>query len=65
MQVLTEERAALELMAYEACCDEVCIDAKLCHSEANLADSMAKATASGPIRLYMTSRAWAIGRDES
>ena len=35
-----------------------------CHSEANLSDSLTKATAYGPIELYMRTGCWVLVHDE-
>eukprot|EP00974_Lingulodinium_polyedra_P127522 11202463-Lingulodinium_polyedra.AAC.1 len=64
MHTLTEKRTALELMAYAHCIQEVGITTRWCHSEANLADSLTKTTAPGPIEIYMRTHTWALVQDE-
>ena len=63
MHTLKEKRTALELMAYAQCILEVGIDTRWCHSEANLADSLTKTTAPGPMELYMKNHMWALVED--
>ena len=60
MHALAEKRTALDLMAYAQCIHEVGIDTRWCHSEANLADSLTKTTAPGPMELYMKHHTWAL-----
>ena len=64
MHTLTEKRTALELMAYAQCIKEVGIETRWCHSEANLADSLTKTTAPGPMELYMKTHKWALVEDD-
>ncbi|CAK0866482.1 unnamed protein product [Prorocentrum cordatum] len=63
-QSLAEKRTALELMAFEKCINETKLIVRWCHSEANLADSLAKTTATGPIDLYMKTWSWALVDDD-
>ena len=64
MQSLAEKRTALELMAFERCIEETGLIVRWCHSEANLSDSLTKASASGPIELYMRTGCWVLVHDE-
>eukprot|EP00959_Pyramimonas_sp_CCMP1952_P303163 6343568-Pyramimonas_sp.AAC.1 len=64
MQSLAEKRTALELMAFERCIEETGLIVRWCHSEANLSDSLTKASAYGPIELYMRSGSWVLVYDE-
>ena len=61
---LTEKRADLETMADAQCIKEVGIETRWCHSEANLADSLTKTTAPGPMELYMKTHRWALVEDD-
>ena len=63
MTSLAEKRTALELLAYEKCIEEVGIITRWCHSEANLADSLTKASAVAPIESYMVSQSWSLVHD--
>ena len=64
LQQLAEKRTGLELLAYSKCIEEVGIDTRWCHSEANLADSMTKTTAPVPMQRYMKHHSWAVVLDE-
>eukprot|EP00959_Pyramimonas_sp_CCMP1952_P313834 6569746-Pyramimonas_sp.AAC.1 len=64
MQSLAEKRTALELMAFDKCLNETELTVRWCHSEANLADSLTKTTATGPIDLYMKTWSWALVDDD-
>ena len=64
MQSLAEKRTALELMAFERCIEETGLVVRWCHSEANLSDSLTKAAAYGPIKLYMRTGCWVLVHDE-
>ena len=64
MQSLAEKRTALELMAFERCIEETGLIVRWCHSEANLSDSLTKASAYGPIELYMRTGSWVLVYDE-
>ena len=63
MHNLAEKRTALELMAYAQSAEESGFQARWCHGEANLADSMTKAGAMKQMLMYMESGRWALVDD--
>ena len=63
LQQLAEKRTGLELLAYAKCVEEVGIETRWCHSEANLADSLTKINAPGPMQAFMERLSWSIVHD--
>ena len=64
MQSLAKKRTALDLIAFERCIGETGLILRWCHSEANLNDSLTKAAADGPFKLYMRTGCWALVDDD-
>ena len=47
----------------EQCVEDMGIETRWCHSEANLADSLTKVNAPGPMQAFMERQSWSIVHD--
>ena len=60
LQQLALKRTGLELLADAKCVEDVGIETRWCHSEANLADSLTKVNAPGTMQAFMERQSWSI-----